>query len=272
MSLGSSEFEVLRVNRTGRTKVLDNIVAEAPLEIRVAGKPLVMTMRTPGDDDALAVGYLYSEGVILDRSDLLGTAPCRRVREPGEAEAIDVFLSRPSRARAKGLKSRSVSNSSCGFCGKTSWLDQASVQFRHQPNFKVKSQVLLGLSRTMQKAQSGFNSTGGIHGAALFTRGGRMICLREDVGRHNAVDKVIGAKFLGSIPECANPLLMVSGRVSYEIVTKARMAQVRFIAAVSAPTSAAVELARSADITLVGFLREDRFNVYSGWARIQFPP
>ena len=248
----------------------DVLAVEEPLEIRVAaeGSPPItvsLTMRTPGDDVELAVGYLFTEGIVRQHAEIIGVYPCRngaiRVELAPEGEAAR-DLSR--------LDRRSYTSSSCGACGKRSTdALRATPAWSLPPDEPiVEAQVVRALPEALREAQLLFAATGGLHASALFDLDGRLIALREDVGRHNALDKVIGAELLADRLPAHERLLIVSGRVSFELVQKALMAGLPIIAAIGAPSSLAVELAREAGMTLLGFLRAERFNVYAGARRL----
>ncbi len=235
------------------------------MELRVNGRAVAVVMRTPGHDEELAAGFLLSEGILRDRKDLEAIRPYPRNRE---GNVLDVVLA-DGVAVDFGQLSRQVCGvASCGLCGKASI---AALRRRLPPvreRFTVTPATLEACAGAMREAQPGFDRTGGLHAAALFTREGRLRCLREDVGRHNAVDKVVGRTLLdGELPG-RHLLLIVSGRVSFEIVQKAAAGGVAFIAAVGAPSGLSVEFARAHGQTLVGFLRDGRFNVYAGRRRV----
>lgn len=243
----------------------DAVAAEEPLEIRVDTRSVSVTLRTPGHDDELAAGFLVSEGLLRSRSDLRAIRPYPR---NDSGNVVDVFLEESVTCDFASLTRHVFASSSCGLCG-TATIDALRREFPPViHSFQVTPEVLLSLPGRLRAAQAGFSASGGLHAAALFAPDGRLWVAREDVGRHNAVDKVIGRRFLdGQVPSGPS-VLMVSGRVSFEIVQKALAAGIGFIAAVSAPSSLAVEFAGRSGQTLVGFLREERFNVYAGAERI----
>ena len=246
----------------------DNLATEEPLEIRLGGQRFTLTMRTPGHDEELAAGFLFGEGFINSRIEL---GEVRRVPDPrGEPEpnAIDVVLAVAADGLRERLKRNFVVSASCGVCGKTS-ID--AIRRRIEPPRRgaaVGAQILLALAARMRAAQEVFAATGGLHAAALFDLDGKLCAIREDVGRHNAVDKLVGWALMNELIPLGRSVMMVSGRLSFEIVQKAAAAGVPILAAVSAPSSLAVELADEAGITLVGFLRDASFNVYTHRARI----
>ena len=245
----------------------DEIVIEEPLEIQVDTRPVVVTMRTPGNDDELAAGFLFTEGLIRRRKDILKIAPYRR-NEFGNV--LDVFLAPGVAVDFAQLERQSYASSSCGLCGRTS-IESVHRHFKQvKSRLTLSANVLATLPARLREKQPAFDRTGGLHAAAIFNARGRLLVLREDVGRHNAVDKVIGHALLNGLLPCSRHVLMVSGRASFEILQKALAARIPFVAAVSAPSSLAVEFAAASGQTLVGFLRGDRMNVYSRPARIVY--
>ena len=264
---------VLRLGPDGQERRRpDALAAEEPLEIRVDGKPLSVTMRTPGHDVELAHGFLLTEGVIGSPEDLLTARYCDSLDDLGRNtyNVLDITLAPGVEPPDTSLERNFYTTSSCGVCGKAS-LDAVKLKSRFSPaddKVRVHYRTIVGLPDALREAQKVFSSTGGLHGAALFTAEGELIVAREDVGRHNAVDKVLGYCLLdGRIP-AAGTVLMVSGRASFELVQKAVMAGVPMMTAVSAPSSLAVELAAEAGMTLVGFLRGETMNVYARSERI----
>jgi FdhD protein len=249
----------------------DDLAAEEPLQILACGKPLVVTMRTPGHDRELAAGFLRTEGLIESRDQIISI----RDRESLIAQAgntvdcntIDVEL-RDGIIESGKPQRNFVSNSSCGLCGKTS-IDAVRTRGLRplDPGFTMDAETLISLPALLRAAQPVFDRTGGLHAAALFNSTGELAVLREDIGRHNAVDKVVGWALLqGMIPLCTH-VLLVSGRGGFEIIQKAIAAGVPIVASVSAPSSLAVQLARELNLTLIGFLRGRRFVIYSGESR-----
>jgi FdhD protein len=255
--------------REGRSgAVADTIAAEEPLEIRLGGERVAVTMRTPapGEDAELAVGFLLGEGILADAAAVARVVECRADSRDGGA--VDVRL-RPGEAPAAGWQRNFYATSSCGICGKASVEAVRVVTGRIAAGPAVEPAVLLELPERLRSSQRVFERTGGLHAAGIFGAGGETIAVREDVGRHNAVDKVVGqAALAGELPQLAGSILQVSGRASFEIVQKAAMAGIPIVSAVSAPSSLAVELAAETGMTLVGFLRADGFNVYAGTERI----
>jgi FdhD protein len=254
--------------KDGRVRTLtDSLVGEEPLLIQVADQALTVTMRTPGDDFELAAGFLFTEGMVKSREEIvnLGWA------DPSDAEhsAVRVDLKSETVPRSQPPKRNFLSNSSCGLCGKES-LDTLFPPGipRPNPDFRFDPQVLCGLPETLRTAQTLFGRTGGLHAAALFDPSGKLLALKEDVGRHNAVDKLVGWALLQGLLPLSHCALLASGRGGYEIIQKSLMAGIPLLASVSAASSLAVEMAREYGMTLVGFLRDRRFVVYSGEERL----
>ncbi|MEF9907626.1 formate dehydrogenase accessory sulfurtransferase FdhD [Streptomyces sp. P9-A2] len=251
----------------------DTLVAEEPLEIRLNGKPLAITMRTPGDDFALAVGFLVSEGVLATASDLRNVVYCAGARADGvnTYNVVDVQTAPGVRIPDITLERNVYTTSSCGLCGKAS-LDAVRTTTRHpiadSPPLRVGPELLASLPDRLRASQRVFDRTGGLHAAALFDEAGELLDVREDVGRHNAVDKLVGRALQGGDLPLSRTVLMVSGRASFELAQKAVMAGVPVLAAVSAPSSLAVDLAAETGLTLVGFLRGSSMNVYAGEDRV----
>jgi FdhD protein len=253
----------------------DRLVVEEPLEIRLGGRRFTLTMRTPGHDDELAAGFLLAEGFINARSELGEIRRLRDAKGALDPNAIDVILNVPAAGLRERLKRNFVVSSSCGICGKTSI---EALERRIAPlssTVAIALPALLRLPALMREAQAVFAATGGLHAAALFSLEQAnepvLVVLREDVGRHNAVDKVVGYALAQNLIPLTRHVLMVSGRLSFELVQKAAAAGLTILCAVSAPSSLAVELAEELGMTLVGFLREPNFNVYSRAERILDP-
>ncbi|MBM4409441.1 MAG: formate dehydrogenase accessory sulfurtransferase FdhD [Chloroflexi bacterium] len=250
----------------------DVVVAEEPLEIRAAGPEqepvaIAITMRTPGDEDELAIGFLRTEGLI-DGRDVVKAEAGDPARMSAPDDTITVRLNRPFDASTVAER-HFVATASCGICGKAS-IDEVAVRADPIPPGVpvVSPAVLLALPDRLRTAQSAFESTGGLHAAGLFTPAGELIALREDVGRHNALDKLVGSQVIARRLPLNDRILVVSGRVSFEIVQKAAVAGIPIVAAVSAPSSLAIDAAERLGVTLVGFLRGERFNIYSHDARV----
>ena len=242
-----------------QTSSRDELAEESPLEIRVRGRPIAITMRTPGHDEELAIGFLLSESVIKSAADVVAVEPCPRE----EAGMVNVTLAPDVRVDFAKLTRHVFASSSCGVCGKAT-LDAVRQSFGPVPDtFRTAARVLTALPQAMLAAQTTFARTGGLHAAALFNPVGKLLALREDVGRHNAVDKVLGWALRQQNAPTADAILLVSGRASFEILQKAISARIQLVAAISAPSTLAADLARSAGVTLVGFLKPDRFNIYT---------
>jgi FdhD protein len=249
----------------------DRVVGEAPLEIRAAGPrqdpvAVAVTMRTPGNEAELAVGFLRTEG-LLDGQEVLGTSG----GDPGTlSQPDDTIVVRLSRTfdDSKVAERHFVATASCGICGKAS-IDEVALRVEPLPEGPVVARsVILALPDLLRAAQRAFDETGGLHAAGLFTPKGELLALREDVGRHNAIDKLVGSQVLADAMPLHDRVLMVSGRVSFEIVQKAAVVGIPIVCAVSAPSDLAIETAERLGATLVGFLRGDGFNVYAHDARI----
>ncbi|WP_182377445.1 formate dehydrogenase accessory sulfurtransferase FdhD [Nocardioides sp. WS12] len=265
--------KVLRIRDGVVDQRPDTLAAEEPMEIRVGGRALTITMRTPGDDFDLAVGFLVSEGVVRTTSDVLSARYCAGTAEDGTNtyNVVDVGLDPSLPPLDASLERNFYTTSSCGLCGKAS-LDAvrtASTWTVADDPLRITPEALALLPERLREEQRVFDRTGGLHAAALFTADGELLCLREDVGRHNAVDKVIGHAARNGLLPLRETILMVSGRASFELVQKAVMAGIPMMAAVSAPSSLAVDLADEHGLTLVGFLRGASMNVYSGVDRLQ---
>jgi len=266
---------VLRIRGPARTTRPDTLAAEEPLEIRLTGTPLAVTMRTPGNDFDLVHGFLATEGVIRSADDITALRYCNSVDDQGRNtyNVVDVDLAAGVAAPDTALDRNFYTSSSCGVCGKAS-IDAIRTRSPYDvagDALRMPLEVLLALPDRLRAAQEVFAKTGGLHAAGLFTSDGELVALREDVGRHNAVDKVVGDGVRAGRLPLAGHVLMVSGRASFELTQKAAMAGIPVLAAVSAPSSLAVELAREVGITLVGFLRGDGCNVYTCQERLVLP-
>lgn len=257
-----ASVEVERWIGSKRADASDDLAPEEPLEILLAGRSLTVTMRTPGHDEELAAGLLYAQELLRERADL--GALCR---DPAQPNRLDVTLA-TSLDGAERWRRYSAATSSCGLCGVESLeaLVLNAPPITAEP--RVSSRVLYAMPERLRAAQRDFGATGGTHAAALCATDGTLVVTREDVGRHNAVDKVVGHALLHGLMPLDRYVLLVSGRISYEIVQKALVARLPIIAAVSAPTSLAVRVAQERGITLVGFLRGERMNVYAHARRI----
>jgi len=277
---GKTEARVWRVAQGGAEERPDHVATEEPLEIRLIQggqtRTVAVTMRTPGamsSDGELALGFLFAEGVIAHREQVLRAAPCKGP-DAGCANILEVELAEGvPEPELAGLDRHFFSTSACGVCGKAGLEAlRLRVSDRIPAGPVVSPEVIAALPDRLRQAQGLFDSTGGLHAAALFDAEGRLLAAREDVGRHNALDKVVGWALLEGRLPLHGHLVMVSGRSSYEILQKSLVAGVPVVCAVSAPSSLAVELAERFGITLIGFLRGDRFNVYSGIERIAGAP
>ena len=263
---------MLRIRGPQHSTRPDTVASEEPLEIRLAGTPLAVTMRTPGDDFDLVHGFLATEGVIASADDVAGLRYCNSVDDEGRNtyNVVDVDLAPGVHAPDTALDRNFYTTSSCGVCGKAS-IDAIRTRTTVDigaDGLRLPLATLLALPDRLRAAQQVFDRTGGLHAAGLFTVDGELVALREDVGRHNAVDKVVGDAVRGGRLPLAGHVLMVSGRSSFELTQKAAMAGIPVLAAVSAPSSLAVELAAELGITLIGFLRGDGCNVYSRTERV----
>jgi FdhD protein len=265
--------EIERVGN-GVEQATDVVATEEPLEIRLgysrrdgsrAEENVSITMRTPGHDEELAVGFLFTEGIIHSRADVDGVVPRGQPAPDGSVNVVRVELAPAVKVDFKRLERHFYTTSSCGVCGKAS-IEAVAVQGQYDVaamSLRVPGPVLGALPEALRSRQAVFEQTGGLHASGLFDAAGRIVTVREDVGRHNALDKLIGSALLaGQLPLAAHGIV-VSGRASFELMQKAKMAGCPFVAAVGAPSSLAVELANEFGMTLVGFLKPERFNVYS---------
>ena len=260
---------IVRVRPHEVADAADHVAVEEPLEIRLGGLSLAVTMRTPGEDEELVAGFLHSERVIRGADDLDVIARYRAAgADPAEGNVVNVLLKGNVSVARERLRRNFIAASSCGLCGKVT-LDAIRADLPPVvSDLVVPAAMLTLLERAMGRAQATFERTGGLHAAGLFDADGELIVLREDIGRHNAVDKVIGHMVLARRLPLDRHVLMISGRASFEIMQKAWAARIPLVAAVSAPSSLAVELAVAADMTLVGFVRAGGFNIYAGASRI----
>jgi FdhD protein len=266
-----ADATVLQLRAGSKPRTLrDTLAVEEPLEIRVRGRSIAVTMRTPGHDRELTAGFLFTERVIRERKHLLDIKTCRAGLEP--QNTLDVFLRSGVDVDFAQLTRHVFATSSCGLCGKAT-IDAVK---QHLPPVTsagaVSVKTLLQLPDRMRRAQATFAQTGGLHAAAVFDAKGNLVVLREDIGRHNAVDKVIGWGFLENKLPFDSHILLVSSRASFEIMQKALAGRIPIVCAVSAPSSLAVEFAHSSQQTLVGFLRNGSLNVYSALKRVTVVP
>jgi FdhD protein len=247
----------------------DCLAGEEPLEIRVGDVPLSVTMRTPGHDGELAAGFLFTEGLVERGAQIVSLEGDQREGEPNRGNLIRAELAPESAPDMEKMRRHFFAASSCGICGKAS-IDSVRSRTLEQPSqdLRLDPEILVRLPDALRASQAVFGRTGGLHAAALFDARGQLLVLREDVGRHNAVDKVIGWALLEDRIPLATAVLLISGRGGFEIVQKAIVAVLPFVASVSAPSSLAVQLARELRLSLIGFLRGRRFVIYAGEERI----
>lgn len=273
MNAGTSDaamcpVSITRLHRDGGTDQLEDIAArEEPLEIRVEGRSVAVVMRTPGHDVELTAGFLVTEGVVQKPRDVLEITQCP-VTTDSKGNIVDVLLG-GAVVNWESLTRHVFSASSCGLCGKTS-IDSVFQKFPPViGDWKVSPEILWSLPDKLRSAQETFSKTGGLHASAIFDLEGNLVVLREDVGRHNALDKVLGHGLLNGLLPFDQHILLVSGRVSFEIIQKALAGGVALVAAISAPSSLSVEFATDANQTLVGFLRGSTMNVYAHPQRLE---
>lgn len=266
-------IQIHKISSGGITEASDKVAVEEPLQIQLVYstttgqmlKDIAVTMRTPGNDEELAAGFLFTEGIVKDADE---------ITEIKHAHADENLVQVILKENIKPLLGNAVRNfyttSSCGICGKASIdaIQTVSQYGEVKNNNIIPVPVFYALQNELKKQQKVFEDTGGIHASALFNVDGKFMMLREDVGRHNALDKIIGAAMLKKELPLINCILLLSGRASFELLQKAVMAGIKIIASVGAPSSLAVEMAKENDVTLIGFLKEDRFNIYSGKERI----
>lgn len=261
---GVRSVPIIRIRDGSASAINDDVAVEEPLEIRVEGHTLSIVMRTPGHDRELAAGYLLAEGIIRSARDLFDVSQCG----VGMESIVDVALRDPSQYQPEAFARNVWTSSSCGLCGTTVIGDILRKRRPLRDTMSVPAELLYGLPKAWKDAQPGFHRTGGLHACALFDSRGTLESIREDVGRHNALDKLIGhAVFSKSVP-LKQRILLLSGRISFEMVQKAHAARIPIVAGLGAPTSLAVDFARKAKMTLAGFLKDSGMNVYSGAERI----
>jgi FdhD protein len=247
----------------------DYLAAEEPLEIRIGEHPISVTMRTPGHDLELAAGFLFTEGLVRERDQILALENATGDDVGKRGNVVQTDLAPEAAPDFDKMRRHFFASSSCGICGKASIDSVRSRLLRApDPNFKIDPDLLVRLPEALRSAQDVFETTGGLHAAALFDAHGQLLVVREDIGRHNAVDKVIGWALLKERIPLSNCVLIVSGRGGFEIVQKAIVAGIPVVASVSAPSSLAVQLARELRLTLIGFLRGKRFVIYAGEDRV----
>lgn len=262
-------MSILRVSPGAMERRSDRVSVEEPLEIRVGAETLAVTMRTPGHDFDLAAGWLLAEGLVRTPDEIVRMEHCREVRSPEEEGNVVIVRATAPAGVTDRARRLLLTSSSCGLCGKGS-IESLHGHFPPVPpdGAVLDPAVLSRLPDALRATQGNFAQTGGLHAAGIFTFEGELLACREDIGRHNAVDKAIGSLFRQGRLPLSRHVLLVSGRASFEIVQKALAAALPVVAAVSAPSSLAVDLARDSGMTLVGFLREGGFNVYSGEERL----
>jgi FdhD protein len=261
---GIGSHKIIRRKRDGELEYLpDELTIEEPLEICIGQKPIAATMRTPGRDEELAAGFLLSEGVIRGRNQIAS------ISVSGGDNRVVVELTDGVKVKLNSTQRFGTISSSCGLCGKTS-IDAIRQNFSaiRSNDIRIDIETLLSFPEKLRNAQRDFARTGGIHAAGVFGVDGKLQIAREDIGRHNAVDKAVGRAFLDELLPLEKHLLLVSGRASFEIIQKALAAGIAIVASVSAPSSLAVELARDSNQTLIGFLRPPSFNIYTHIERV----
>lgn len=278
MATSVSSAEIIKISIQGQENVPDLVAIEEPLEIRLGIGPkdkreqisLSVTMRTPGNDKELALGFLYTEGIISSFADVVRIEYCETLKPEEKGNVIRVELTPATHIDEEKLSRHFYTSSSCGVCGKSS-IESISIEIPNQNNSfsrVVEASLVCKLPKLLEETQKVFEHTGGIHACGLFDSNGILLKLREDVGRHNAVDKLIGAMLIGKSLPLSQSLLVLSGRISFELVQKAARAGIQFIAAIGAPSSLAIDMAKKHQITMVGFLKNSSFNIYSGAERI----
>jgi FdhD protein len=285
--VSSAAASICRVEHDAADTTVDLVAVEEPLEIQLTFGPsdarrtksITVTMRTPGHDEELAAGFLLTEGVLEDSSQILSFdssvgAPATGNESyalPGSSRGniVRVEIAADVAVRMATLERNFYTTSSCGICGKASLLALRSVcPPRRRNELSISAEAIYTLPKLLRESQPVFAATGGLHGAALFHADGTLVLSREDVGRHNAVDKLLGNQFLAEVIPLRDKILMLSGRISFELMQKAVMAGIPMVVAVGAPSSLAVKVAQDFDITLIGFLRDRRFNIYHGAKRV----
>ncbi len=265
---------VKKVNREVILNMMDDLAVEEPLELKISyseglqkiSKTISVTMRTPGHDEELAIGFLFTEGIIQQKEQIRNISNAHFSINKVEIELIENFI--PDLLSAER---NFYTTSSCGVCGKTSIESVKTVSKfpSTTDDIVINAPIFFALIDELKKQQAIFSKTGGLHASALFSFEGSFILLREDVGRHNALDKVIGAALQKDMLPLSNVILLLSGRASFELIQKAVMAGIKIVVAVGAPSSLAVQLAIDSEITLIGFLKSDKFNIYAGEQRIK---
>lgn len=264
----SRQIKIRKLNgNQSITEESDVVALEEPLEIRIRGNAIATTMRTPGNDIELTAGFISSEGIIKKRRDILEIAHCEDDKTIDDKNIVNVFLHSDVKIDPEKVKRHFIANSSCGICGKATIESLHSLFPPIKSTISISTKNLNKFPEKLRNSQDTFDQTGGLHAAAIFDSDGSTVGTREDVGRHNAVDKIIGLSVLEEI-DLSSQILMVSGRISYEIMQKSLAAQIPIVAAISAPTSLAVEFAAENNQTLIGFMRNNKMNIYTGHERI----
>ena len=267
--LETSPIRLLRFANGCATGDADDVLAvEEPLEIRVEGRSIAVVMRTPGHDRELAAGFLLTEGVIKSAKDLFDITTCVAPAGAGKGNAVDVALARPGSVDFEKLTRHVFTSSSCGICSQVSIDSVLRVRKPLKDAVKIAAKTLLALPARLARKQAAFHTTGGLHACAIFDHAGKLLALREDVGRHNALDKLIGWALLEKLTPLRGHIALLSGRASFEMMQKSHAAGIAVAAAISAPSSLAVEFARAAGQTLAGFVRGRSMNLYAGAERI----
>lgn len=260
------------VRDTPHEQMVDELAVEEPLEIRLQNDPIAVTMRTPGDDFELTAGFLFTEGILKSSEQIGAIRYCPNTEHPELRNVVNVSLASGVKVDLSKAKRHFYTSSSCGICGKAA-IENVRIAGKHahhtNSKLRFKVEMFYSLGNTLRRAQTVFERTGGLHAAGIFDHQGTLLWLREDIGRHNAVDKIIGNCFLNDKLPLDKHILLVSGRSSFEILQKAYMASIPVVCAVGAPSSLAVQFAQECGMTLIGFLRADTFNIYSGAERIE---
>jgi FdhD protein len=277
MKKGLAQISVQKVTAdNANSQQTDLLAVEEPLEIRLgfynkdkfSHQAISITMRTPGHDFELAAGFLFTEGIVRAAEQISGIKHCGTRGQAGFENTVRIDLERGVKVDFKRLERHFYTSSSCGVCGKSSIEALQTGVKKVDSRLTIKSVLIHDLPEILRQSQMIFDQTGGLHASALFDEAGSLEIVREDVGRHNALDKVIGAGFLKNETPLSDKILLVSGRASFELVQKALMAGIPILAAVGSPSSLAVELAREFGMTLIGFVRDNRFNIYTGEGRV----
>jgi FdhD protein len=275
MTVSSRPVPIVRIGAGTRRADRDHVAVEEPMEVRVNGSPFAVIMRTPGADRELAAGFLLAEDVVRTSDELLTIEECEDTTEEGRGNTLNVTVGGDAIERLStrlGERRQVMMTASCGLCGRRTIETLRSRVATVDGHWTIAAEIIGMLPLRLRESQPVFETTGGLHAAGLFDRDGTLRQIAEDVGRHNAVDKIIGRRLMEEALPLSDSLLVVSGRTSFELVQKALLAGIPLVAAVSAPSSLAIELAESSGITLCGFVRGDRFNVYAHDERIRTDP